>query len=159
MLSTPATSAFSSDTARLRVVRDCRVTVAARVLVAGFGFSSCAEFAPLVRTLETCVIFFGESGDCAAGVLARVCRAGFAANVGLVLATGASWVFCGSSVGFTVVVLVDRFGCGAGCVVLVLRVGSGATVSAFFALVARVVVGFGSAGASTMLCNSSSSSS
>ena len=139
-------------------MRDCRVPIAARVFVAGFAFSSSVEFAPLVRTLETCVIFFGDNGDCAAGVLARVCRAGFATSVGLALAAGACCVSCGSSVGFAVAVLVDRFGSGAGAgfVVLVFRVGSGATVSAFFALVARVVVGFG---ASSVICNSSSPSS
>jgi hypothetical protein len=137
-------------------VRDGRVPVAARVFVAGFAFSSSKEFAPLVRTLETCVIFFGDNGDCTAGVLARVCLAGLAASVGLVLAAGACCVSCGSSADFVVAVLVDRFGGGAGFVVLVFRVGSGATVSAFFALVARVVMGLG---ASSMLCNSSSPSS
>jgi hypothetical protein len=101
------------------------------------------------------VIFLGDNGDCTAGVLARVCRAtGFAASVGLVVAAEACLVSCGSSDGFAVAVLVARFGSGAAFVVLVFRVGSGATVSAFFALVARVVVGFG---ASSTLCNSSSS--
>jgi hypothetical protein len=152
-----AISAFSSDTARMRVVRGCLVTVAARVLAAGFAFSSSVEFVPLVRTLETCVIFLGDNGDCTAGVLARVCRAtGFAASVGLAVAAEACLGSCGSSDDFAVAVLVDRFGGGADFVVLVFRVGSGATVSAFFALVARVVVGFG---ASSMICNSSSSSS
>jgi hypothetical protein len=103
------------------------------------------------------VIFLGDNGDCTAGVLVRVCRAtGFAASVGLAVAAEACLGSCGSSDNFAVAVLVDRFGGGADFVVLVFRVGSGATVSAFFALVARVVVGFG---ASSMICNSSSSSS
>jgi hypothetical protein len=103
------------------------------------------------------VIFLGDNGDCTAGVLVRVCRAtGFAASVGLAVAAEACLGSCGSSDDFAVAVLVDRFGGGADFVVLVFRVGSGATVSAFFALVARVVVGFG---ASSMICNSSSSSS
>jgi hypothetical protein len=56
-------SAFSSETARLRDVRDACAAGTGRVLCAGFAFSSSVTFAPLVRALETCVIFLGESGD------------------------------------------------------------------------------------------------
>jgi hypothetical protein len=55
--------AFSSETVRLRDVLDVFVAGAARVFRAGFAFSSSVIFAPRVRALETCVIFFGESGD------------------------------------------------------------------------------------------------
>ena len=141
--------AFSSETARFRDVRDVCVAGTGRVLRVGFTCSSSATFAPLVRALETCVIFLGESGDEATGALARVCLAGRAANVGFVVAAaGAGFGSCAVPVDCAGATLVVRFGCGMGFAAFVLRLGSGSTVSALFDRVVRLAVASGSTGAS-----------
>ena len=104
------TSAFSSDTVRLR--REFCVTEAARVAGAGFCFSSWPAFALRVRALEICVIFLGDRGAWAAGTFARVCLVGRAAEAGfdvvdVDLRASGSWL---ASSFFVDRVLVTLFG-------------------------------------------------
>lgn len=139
-------SAFSSETVRLRVARVFWVMEAARVVLVVFAFSSSVGLEPLVRTLETCVIFLGDRGAWVVGVLARVCLVGRAANADLGLAAGAFCVSCCAPTAFGD---AGRFGCAAALVVLVVRVGSGSTVSFRFDRVARVAVDLGSSASSS----------